>query len=113
MTICSKNLTKIKPIGGIRYHISKQRDIAVEIQGQQRFRMLKEQVEAQMLEDEQRQQANEHQQQMAPASPEQLPERRLLDELESAIQATMAEAADIEGRHQPDTTTMPSLDSGE
>ncbi|XP_065343061.1 uncharacterized protein LOC135941455 isoform X6 [Cloeon dipterum] len=50
-----------------RYHISKQRDIAVEIQGQRQFRMLRQQME--QLEEERRQQEqllDDEQQQMAP-----------------------------------------------
>jgi hypothetical protein len=102
-----------------RYHISKQRDIAVEIQSQRQFRMIKEQVEQQMLEDEQRQQIKSdehHQQQMAQddgsgaASPAgahpPVLQHQLLEEFASA---RMAEAAQTNGY----SDTMPALYFGE
>jgi hypothetical protein len=91
----------------------------VEIQGQRQFRMIKEQVEQQMLEDEQRQQLKSdehHQQQMAQddgggaASPAAahppVLQHQLLEEFASA---RMAEAAQANGH----ADTMPALYFGE
>ncbi|CAB3373008.1 Hypothetical predicted protein [Cloeon dipterum] len=93
-----------------RYHISKQRDIAVEIQGQRQFRMLRQQME--QLEEERRQQEqllDDEQQQMAPPvgadSPiaEQDPLQRLA-QLESHVTAAASMAAQeqaADGHHGP------------
>ncbi|XP_059489484.1 uncharacterized protein LOC132204758 isoform X2 [Neocloeon triangulifer] len=115
------------------YHISKQRDIAVEIQGQRQFRMLREQMEQQMLEEERRRDEQEQQfqeerldepdeQQMAPlgaaASPDQvddgtLQQLALLEEFASIATARLvaarSEAAD---GHTDFPDTMIPLEQG-